>query len=57
MYGIFAYIWLRFIEHVGKYTIHGSFDTILWESLPSQLETLQIPFQASWFEFLMSEAN
>ena len=23
MYGMFAYIWVNFMEHVGKYTIHG----------------------------------
>ena len=25
MYGIFTYIWLRFMVNVGKYTIHGSY--------------------------------
>ena len=25
MYGIFTYIWLIFMVHVGKYTIHGSY--------------------------------
>ena len=25
MYGIFTYIWLIFLEHVGKDTIHGSY--------------------------------
>ena len=25
MYGIFTYIWLRFMLNVGKYTIHGLF--------------------------------
>ena len=25
MYGIFTYIWLIFMENVGKYTIHGSY--------------------------------
>ena len=23
MYGILTYIWLKFMVHVGKYTIHG----------------------------------
>ena len=25
MYGIYAYIWLKFMVNVGKYTIHGSY--------------------------------
>ena len=25
MYGIFIYIWLNFMENVGRYTIHGSY--------------------------------
>ena len=25
MYGVFTYIWLRFMENVVKYTIHGSY--------------------------------
>ena len=29
MYGIFTYIWLILMVHVGKYTIHGSYGYIL----------------------------
>ena len=25
MYGIYTYIWLKFMVNVGKYTIHGSY--------------------------------
>ena len=25
MYGIFTYIWLKFIVHVGNYSMHGAF--------------------------------
>ena len=28
MYGIFSYIWLIFMVNVGKYTIHGSYETM-----------------------------
>ena len=31
MYGIFPYIWLIFMVHVGKYTIHGSYG--FWDGL------------------------
>ena len=29
MYGIFPYIWLKFMVNVGKYTIHGSLGIIM----------------------------
>ena len=33
MYGIFTYIWLIFMVHVGKYTIHGSYGIYIPHSL------------------------
>ena len=30
MYGIFTYIWLKFMVNVGKYTIHGSYGNKNW---------------------------
>ena len=30
LYGIFAYLWLIFIEHVGKYAIHGCYAICLF---------------------------
>ena len=28
MYGIFTYIWFKFMVNVGKYTIHGSYGVV-----------------------------
>ena len=35
MYGIFTYIWFKFMVNVGKYTIHGSYG--LWLNFPSSI--------------------
>ncbi len=29
MYGIFIYIWLKFMANVGEYTIHGSYGIVI----------------------------
>ena len=42
MYGIFTYIWHRFMVNVGKYAIHGSYGFLWWEWFRSQGARMQL---------------
>ena len=42
MYGIFTYIWLKSMVHVGKYTIHGSHGcSVLYYSISTYQKSCQ----------------
>ena len=45
--GIFSYLWLIFMENVGKYTIHG------FDGISKHIQTINIPSRW-WFDIFFS---